>query len=150
MNAIDSWLVQTAANLAKEPEHADDCHSQYANGSCTCGFHPSTLQQRIAIGVLQSRALECRELVDHMRRTGMTLKSQIMGQFAEALILRSRMYEQKALQLCDQWPPSEEAILETCDCGHTISQHSQKDGIHGPCSACGCKGYSRKTAEVVN
>lgn len=158
MNAFDTYLTQTAANLAKDPEHAPECEGSQAPDEsatrcriCTCGFHPSVLNQRIAIGLLQARALECRELADNLRLSGVTLKSNLAAEFAQVLTSRSHMLEQKALVLCDQWPPSDGPVAETCDCGHTISQHSQREGIHGPCSACGCKGYfKRAAAEVVN
>ena len=145
MNALDAWLTETAANLAKEPEHAADCDGL----RCACGYIPSVLEQRIALGLLQSRALECRELANNLRMSGMTLKSNLAAEFAQVLTMRSHMLEQRALQLCDQWPPSNEPIEETCDCNHTISQHSQRDGIHGPCSTCPCKGYQKRQIGTI-
>ena len=145
MNQLDVWLTETAANLAKEPEHAAECDGL----RCTCGYVPSVLDQRIALGLLQARALECRELANNLRMSGLTLKHQIAADFAQVLSMRSHMLEQRALQLCDQWPPSDMPAEETCDCNHTISQHSQRDGVHGPCSTCGCKGYQKRQMGTI-
>lgn len=139
MSNLLRWVTQFASELVKP----DDVAARPK---------PTSLEQRIAIGLVQARAAECRAIVGQLRLSGLTLKSHVASGMAETLTQQSHVYEQLALRMCDQYPPSAEPPAETCECGHTISQHSQgPDGQPGPCSTeCLCRKYRQRGLSTVD
>ena len=104
MNAFMVTLVDQAIQLAKSDEEANR--------------NPTILAQRIAIGMLQARALECRTFAGLLLINGHHIVNQFpVGPMREAvrkiaLALhdqqreRSRKLEAMALKLATLWPPT--------------------------------------------
>lgn len=109
MSAL-AMIVTTAAALAKDPVHAIHCHNTNMVAPCDCGFIPSTLEQRIAIGLLQARALECRHW------SGKLLVGFPGNPFAQQLSKhlsdRSHGLEMMGLKMCREYPPGEQQDVQ--------------------------------------
>jgi hypothetical protein len=109
-------IVDQAIQLAKSDEEA--------------GRNPTELAQRIAIGIVQGRALECRTLAGQLLINGHRVTNQFPpgpGRAAAAAVVsslsvqqreRSHRLEQLGLKLAKIWPPDdgedfEESIVQT-------------------------------------
>lgn len=92
MTAFEKWVTEFAASLEKEDAEADPPRDMQ-----------STLVQRIAIGLVQSRAAECRHISGELllRNPG----SQLAGILSLRLSDRSHKLEQIALEMCTKYPP---------------------------------------------
>ena len=86
MTALDKYLRETAASLAQGRQV------------------PSTFEQRIAIGLVQARALELRHLAGELQIHGFTRHPLIKGLWAK-MIERSSMLEPLGLEMCEAYPP---------------------------------------------
>lgn len=114
MTAIEEYVTKVAAALAKDPEHDPGC--QWLTGSldsCNCGYVPSTLEQRIAIGLVEARAIEC-------RYWSTKLLSKFLGEvwavwLSKHLDERARKLGVVGLSMCKTWPPNTPAatLVET-------------------------------------
>lgn len=88
------WLTDMARNTAADDEPA--------------GRNlPTTLEQRIAVGLVQARALECRELANQLLVAGLTRMPHFHMMYAK-LLDKSSEYERMGLKMCETWPPMPE------------------------------------------
>lgn len=106
-----AWVKDTAAAIAKDPEHAEGCTGTDMTEKCYCGFIPSTREQRLAIALVQARALECRDRATELQIRGYTQNPLVQAIFAK-LWERSHNLEKLGLLLCDQYPPPDDATPE--------------------------------------
>lgn len=104
LDPFSMWLTNFAAVLAADPRHTLECDLNMGAGPCNCDYHPSVLEQRIAIGLIQSRALECRHWADVLIREHPN--DPIAIALARHLARRSHKLEQLGLDLCKEgvWP----------------------------------------------
>lgn len=106
LNAFMTIVVDQAIQLAKSDEEADR--------------RPTELAQRIACGMLQARALECRTFAGSLLIHGHEVVQQFppgpMREAARKIVLalhdqqrdRSRKLEQIGIKLATTWPPTGE------------------------------------------
>lgn len=111
MTAFEQWLTSTTAALAPDPTHAAHCRVVDMSTKCDCGFIPSTIHQRLAIGLCQARALELRTMATEMQVKGLN-QSPPGAYLFTRLWDRSHKLEQIGLALCTQYPPSDAAPVE--------------------------------------
>jgi hypothetical protein len=108
---ILDYVTRGAAALAPDPKHTDGCEfKDRLDVQCDCGFYPSVLEQRIAIGILQARALECRHWADVLLTQHRD--HPIAVKLARHLAVRSQKLEKLGLDLCKVWPPYDPAKPE--------------------------------------
>ncbi len=105
MTAFEQWLQTTVAALIPDPEHAPSCAAM-VGGECGCGMIPSTLEQRLAIGLVQARALELRNMATELQMKGFNQNPPGAYLFTR-MWERSHKLEQIGLELCKAYPPSE-------------------------------------------
>lgn len=103
MTAFEEWLTKTAAGLVPDPQHAPSC-AALVGGECDCGIVLSSLEQRIAIGLVQARALECRSLAAQLQIRNLQNTPDGAYLFTK-LWDRSHALEKLGLELCKQYPP---------------------------------------------
>ncbi len=106
--AYHGWLKEIIEKLVPDPTHAPSC-AAHVNAPCDCGMFPSTLEQRLAIGLIQARALELRSVATKMQLRGLDRKSPQGAWLFQQLWDRSHELEQIGLSLCAAYPPAEEA-----------------------------------------
>lgn len=97
MTALEHYLTTTAAGLVKDDEAAERAIA-------------TTLEQRIAVGLIQARAKECEAIA-----TELMLKnngSRAVTEIALHLRERALKLEHIGLDLCKEYPPAEKAKLE--------------------------------------
>lgn len=130
MNAIETWVTDLAKELLKDDEEAER--------TIPGRTEPTTIEQRVAVGLLQARATELRELAPQVAKlfNGHVLCQQI----ASEMVKRALLHEKKAMELCVVYPPGSGRSGKI-----TITQHIPafvdtrgEDGEEAP----------RKTAEV--
>ncbi len=104
MTAFEQWLKESVEKLVPDPEHKDDCAAGLGV-PCDCGMVPSTLEQRLAIGLVQARALELRTMATEMQMKNLTQTPPGAWLF-QRLWDRSHKLEQIGLKLCESYPPA--------------------------------------------
>lgn len=97
MTAIETWVTTLAAELAKDDAAAE---RQYT----------TTLEQRLAIGLIQARALECRHHAGQLRLESTNpmlpmLQQTALLTVANRLLDRSHKLEQISLGMIEKYPP---------------------------------------------
>lgn len=105
MTAFETWLTTTVAALIPDPTHSPSCAAM-VGGECGCGMVPSTLEQRLAIGLVQARALELRNMATEMQLKGLNTSPPGAYLF-QKMWDRSHKLEQIGLSLCAAYPPSD-------------------------------------------
>lgn len=88
MTALETWITTTAAQLVHEDPTL-----------------PTTPEQRIAIGLVQARAKECRAIANEMLVNGGTRNPVLYSVYA-ALIDRSSKLEKLGLDMVTEYPPN--------------------------------------------
>ncbi len=88
---LAKWLTEMASNIAAEDEPAGRPIE-------------TALEQRIAVGLLQARAAECRALAGELQISGAT-RNQVVRMMWAKLLDRSSALEKLGLELCETWPP---------------------------------------------
>jgi hypothetical protein len=96
MTALETWIVQLAEQIA--PDDAE-CPRHDQNGDLL----PTTLVQRVSIGLLQARAKECRSICGELQIQGVASRPDVQPIFAW-LVERSSLLERMALGACTKWP----------------------------------------------
>src|SRR5579885_3289272 len=103
MTPFEIWFTNMARELAKSDAVAERSK-------------PTTIEQRIAVGLVQARAAECRAIAGDLHKQGATMQSRVAAQLANLLAQQSHVYEQIALRLCDEYPPGASLLpVETCE-----------------------------------
>ncbi len=110
MTALEAWLVQIVEvavghtpDETAPPYVAEDRHKSWA-----------ALEQRVAILLVQARALECRHLAGELAVGG--ANHPVAVQIMEALWDRSHKLEAIGLMLAKQWPPVDGNETLVCRC----------------------------------
>ncbi len=120
MTAFEQWLKESVEKLIPDPSHAAGCPTIADDESdevladyqeCACGMVPSTLEQRLAIGLVQARALELRTMATEMQLKNLNQTPPGAWLF-QRLWDRSHKLEQIGLKLCESYPPSDAAPSE--------------------------------------
>lgn len=93
--AVLTWALKVAVELAKDDESAGR-------------LLPTTIEQRMVIGLLQARAQECRNAAGQLHMQGATRENPIALRLAMWLTGRSEKIEQMGLSLAENWPPTAE------------------------------------------
>lgn len=94
MSPIDRYLTQTAAEVAKDDAQARDR-----------GDLKTTLEQRIAVALMEARALECNYTAGEIR---LKTNNPTLLQFARALDERKHKLTARAIEMCKIWPIHDE------------------------------------------
>lgn len=110
MTPLDKYLIENATELAK-----DDAAAERTT--------PTTLEQRIAIGLVQARALECRHLAGQLQIYGLTRIPQIRALWAY-YIDRSSKLEAIGLEMCEKYPPDHEPERQLVEIAQPLSGRS--------------------------
>lgn len=110
MTVMEEYVTKTAAVLGKDPVHDVGCQSVEMSVPCDCGYHPSTLEQRIAIGLMQARALECRFWAGKLQVNFPTNPFAVW--LAGQLMDRSHKLETVGLAMCRVYPPETDTKVE--------------------------------------
>ncbi len=110
MTAFEQWLKESVERLIPDPSHAPSC-AAHVDAPCDCGMVPSTLEQRLSIGLVQARALELRTMATEMQLKGLNQTPPGAWLF-QRLWDRSHKLEQIGLKLCESYPPSDAAPSE--------------------------------------
>ena len=66
---------------------------------------PTTLEQRLAVAVLQARAKECRAIAGYMDVQGISGHSAVTAGVRNFLLTRSDEIEALGMELVSKWPP---------------------------------------------
>ena len=104
-SAFQEWLEKTVEGLIPDPEHDPSCAARIG-GECECGYVASTLPQRLAIGLVQARALELRNMATQMQLRN--LQSSPPGAYLFTRLWdRSHKLEKIGLEMCKTYPPVE-------------------------------------------
>ncbi len=120
MTAFQSWLKESVEKLIPDPTHAPSC-AAHVDAPCDCGMVESTLPQRLAIGLVQARALECRALAAQMQMR--SLQNNPDGAYLFTKLWdRSHTLEQIGLDLCKKYPPPDAAPSEEESAGPRLVQ----------------------------
>lgn len=110
MTPIDHYATTTSKALATEPAHKMECQVVDMTVPCDCGFFPSTLEQRIAVGLVTARALEGRHWADVLLREHRDNPFAIA--LARHLARRSHKLEKLGLEYCKEYPPADDRLGE--------------------------------------
>src|SRR5579872_843117 len=86
------WLSEMAAAIAQDDE-------SFGRQITT------TLEQRIAVGLMQARAAECRSLAGDLQISGLIQQHKFIHAMWARLLDRSSDLEQMGLKMCETWPP---------------------------------------------
>lgn len=86
------WLTEVAKNLAKEPTPEE------------AAALPTTLEQRIAVGLVEARARECKHMATDLR---LSSSGSLPGvqKIAQYIDNRGLELDQLSLELCKKYPP---------------------------------------------
>jgi hypothetical protein len=87
---LAKWLTEVSQNTAMEDEPAERSIE-------------TTIEQRIAVALLQARAAESRNIAGELQIAGLT-QNPIFYKMMLKLQERSKDLEAQALKLCTEWP----------------------------------------------
>lgn len=116
MTAYETWVTETArallADIKESSETEMECvaqergHRDYLKAEFDAEWNDT--EQKVAIGLTQARALECRQLAAELLKQGTAAALT----FASALMDRSQKLEAIGMLFAQQWPPQDRPLIE--------------------------------------